>query len=46
MLKNISYLLILLNINIISPRINDINEKAKNHYSLELYRWKKLSGII
>ena len=40
MLKNISYLLILY-INIISPRINDINEKAKNHNLLELYRWKK-----
>ena len=40
MLKYISYLLILC-INIIFPKINDINEKIKNRYSFELYRCKK-----
>ena len=45
MLKYISYLLILC-INIIFPKINDINEKIKNRYSFELYGCKKLSGII
>jgi hypothetical protein len=45
MIKYISYLLILF-INIIFPRINDISEKMKNYFSLVLYGCKKLSGII
>jgi hypothetical protein len=45
MLKYKSYLLILY-INIIFAKMNDINEKIKNRYSFELYGCKKLSGII
>ena len=41
MLKYKSYLLILY-INIIFPKINDINEKINNRYSLELYRYIKI----